>query len=243
MKDAHGITAAILVGGLGTRLRSVVSDKPKVLAEVFGRPFLSYLLDQLMVLGVGEVVLCSGYMADKIQQCFGDTYGSLRLLYSREDKPLGTGGAIRLALPCFSSDTILVMNGDSYVEADLIAYTEWFFSEEREVALLLTKVSDTTRYASVTINENKTIATFEEKCHNSGSGLINAGVYLMKKSIIASLPERKFYSLERELFPTLIGQKLWGFCCKGRFIDIGVPESYATARYFFAAMKSADIAE
>lgn len=243
MKDAHGITAAILVGGLGTRLRSVVSDKPKVLAKVFGRPFLSYLLDQLAVLGVGEVVLCSGYMADKIQQCFGDTYGSLRLLYSREDKPLGTGGAIRLALPCFSSDTILVMNGDSYVEADLIAYTKWFFSKERGVALLLTKVSDTTRYASVTINENKTIATFEEKCHNSGFGLINAGVYLMKKSIIASLPERKFYSLERELFPTLIGQKLWGFCCKGRFIDIGVPESYATARDFFAAMKSVDIAE
>ncbi len=163
MKHISDITAAILVGGRGTRLQSVVSDRPKVLAMVRGRPFLAYLLDQLISLGISEVVFCSGYMSNKIQECFGDSYGSLGLLYSKEDQPLGTGGAIRLATPYFRSDAVLVMNGDSYIDADLRAYVNWFFETGSQAALVLTKMDDTGQYGRVKINDNKTIAAFEEK--------------------------------------------------------------------------------
>jgi len=235
MQSTCETQAAILAGGLGTRLRPVVSDRPKVLADVAGRP---YLLDQLAGTGVREAVLCCGYMAEMIEEHFGETYKSLRLVYSREDEPLGTGGALRLALPGLSSDIILVMNGDSYVDADLNVYLDWFFEQNRRAALLLTKVDDISRYASVQINNDKTIASFREKCDNAGAGWINAGIYLIKKELIASIPSGRFYSLEKEFFPAMATKGLYGFCCQGRFIDIGTTESYAAAEDFFAVYKA-----
>ncbi len=186
-------------------------------------------------MGVRKAVICTGYMADKIQECFGDAYDSLEIIYSREDEPLGTGGALRLALPYLSSEIILVMNGDSYIDTDLSIYVDWFSEREREAAVLLTCVDDTSRYGSVKINKNKIIASFEEKCDNPGSGWINAGIYLLRKSLIASIPAEKFYSLECDLFPQLSGKELYGFCSEGRFIDIGIPESYTAAQDFFTA--------
>ena len=109
-----GVTAAILAGGLGTRLRSVVKDRPKVLAEIRGVPFLTYLLDQLAAAGVRDVVLCTGYMGEQVRSAFGDSYGGMCLSYSQESSPLGTAGALRLALPLFKSSSVLVMNGDSF---------------------------------------------------------------------------------------------------------------------------------
>jgi NDP-sugar pyrophosphorylase family protein len=228
------ITAAILAGGFGTRLQSVLSDTPKVLAEASGRPFLTYVLEHLARAGFRSAVICTGYMADKVQDCFGDACGSLRLTYSKEDKPLGTAGALRLALPHIRSETILVMNGDSYIDADLVAYAEWFFQKEAEAALLLTKVSDTTRYGTVTVDKDEHITRFEEKTSGSEPGWINAGIYLIKKSLAASIPADKNYSLEHELFPSLAGKKLLGYRCQAPFIDIGTPESYARAESFFA---------
>lgn len=233
VQDITNITAVILAGGFGTRFQSVVSDKPKVLAEVSGKPFLVYLLEQISSAGIRKVVFCTGYMAEKIQNRLGDTYGPLHILYSREDEPLGTGGALRLALPYLSSDTVLVMNGDSYTDIDLGSYVNWFFQKDCEAALLLTRVLDTSRYGSVTISEDENITAFNEKRTSSGVGWINAGVYLMRKSVIASIPAGQSYSLEYELFPSLVGKKLYGFCSEGRFIDIGTPESYAVTEDFF----------
>ena len=235
MEGFCDITAAILAGGFGTRLQSVVSDRPKVLAEVRGKPFMVYLLEQLSSAGIRKAVICTGYMADKIEECFGDAYDSVGIVYSREDEPLGTGGALRLALPYLSSEIILVMNGDSYIDTDLSIYVDWFSEGERKAAVLLTWVDDTSRYGSVKINKNKIIASFEEKCENSGPGWINAGIYLLRKSLIASMPAGKFYSLERDFFPKLTGKGLYGFCTEGRFIDIGTLESYVAAEEFFAA--------
>jgi len=235
MEGFCDITGVILAGGFGTRLQSVVSDKPKVLAKVKGKPFMAYLLEQLSSAGIHKAVICTGYMSDKIQECFGDAYDSLEIIYSREDEPLGTGGALRLALPYLSSEIILVMNGDSYIDTDLSIYVDWFSEGEREAAVLLTCVDDTSRYGNVKINKNKIIASFEEKCDNPGPGWINAGIYLLRKSLIASMPAGKFYSLERDFFPKLTGKGLYGFCTEGRFIDIGTPEAYAAAEEFFAA--------
>jgi len=233
MQNNSDMTAVILAGGLGIRLQSVVSDKPKVLAEVSGRPFLAYLLEQVAAAGFRDVVLCTGYMAEKVQDCFGRAYGPLQISYSREDKPLGTGGALRWALLDISSDTVLVMNGDSYIEVDLSAYVSWFFQKKCRAALLLTKVPDAARYGRVILNEDEDVVAFKEKQEGSGAGWINAGVYLIERSLIASIPTGIPYSLEREFFPALAGKGLLGFCTEGRFIDIGTPESYAQTEAFF----------
>ncbi len=233
MHKISDITAVILAGGKGTRLRSVVSDKPKVMAEISGKPFLAYLLDQLQSAGLRKVILCTGYMAEKIENHFGDSYGSLKLVYSKEEQPLGTGGAVRFALPLLS-ETVMVMNGDSYIDANLSEYAKWFLDKDSDAALLLASVTDISRYGKVCINNDNTIASFEEKCNNTSQGWINAGVYLMKKFLISSIPAGKFYSLEQDLFPDLAGKKLFGFCCGGRFIDIGTPQSYGEAEEFFA---------
>src|SRR5437667_6347363 len=119
-----GITAAILAGGLGTRLRHTVADRPKVLAPVGGRHYLAYLLDQLAGAGISEVVLLTGHRAEQVQSTFGESYAGMGLRYSAEPAPLGTGGAVRRALPLFSAPTILLLNGDSYCDVDLDAFVE-----------------------------------------------------------------------------------------------------------------------
>lgn len=237
MARLSDITAVILVGGLGTRLRPVLSDRPKILAEVLGCPFLTYLLDQLSHAGALDVVLCTGYMGDMVQEVYGDTYRSLHLLYSQEDEPLGTGGALRLALPLLKSDHVLVMNGDSYIHADLSSYVNWFFQIDRRASLLLTRVPDTGRYGMVKVKKDESILAFEEKGMARGAGWINAGVYLMETSLLTSISSEKTFSLEREVFPSLVGNGLFGYRSKGRFIDIGTPESYATAENFFGGSK------
>jgi D-glycero-alpha-D-manno-heptose 1-phosphate guanylyltransferase len=230
------ITVVILAGGLGTRLRPIVSNKPKVLAEVLGRPFLKYLFDQLVHAGAREVVLCTGYMADSVREEIGGTYGSLCIKHSMEDVPLDTGGALRLALPLIRSDTVMVMNGDSYVNADFKAFLEWFLRKNIIGALLLAKVLDSSRYGRVVTSSDDHIETFEEKGGFGGEGFINAGVYLLQKKVVETIPPGKTFSLERELFPSLIRNKLYGYECKGEFIDIGTPKSFLEAEKFFSGL-------
>ncbi len=232
------ITALILAGGFGTRLRPVFTDKPKALAEVLGRPFLTYLLDQLSYAGARKVILCIGYMGDMVQEVYGDTYKSLHLLYSQEYEPLGTGGALRLVLPLIESNHVLVMNGDSYIHADLISYVDWFFQIDRKASLLLAKEPDTSRYGMVKVKKDESILVFEEKGVAKGAGWINAGVYFIKTSLLKSIPAGKAFSLEREFFPSLVGNELFGYKCKGKFIDIGTPKSYAIAENFFGERKT-----
>ena len=235
MQSTAEMQVVILAGGLGTRLKPVVSDKPKVLAEVLNRPFLTYILDQISSAGFREVVLCAGFKAEHVKQKLGQIYGPLRISYSTEEQPLGTGGALRLALPFLWSDVVLVMNGDSYTDVNLGAYVNWFFHKSNsDAAIVLTKLPDTTRFGNVVIDQDEHIIAFNEKTTNEVTEWINAGIYLMKKSLIAAIPTDRIYSLEREFFPSLAGKKLLGFRVEGRFIDIGTPASYAGAQEFFA---------
>ncbi|MBE9531412.1 MAG: nucleotidyltransferase family protein [Proteobacteria bacterium] len=231
------ITAVILAGGKGTRLRSAVSDRPKVMAHVLGRPFISYLLDQLSKAGLARVVLSTGYKAEMVSEELGESYGKMTLSYSVEDTPLGTGGGLRCALDLLESDFILVLNGDSFSAFDLGEFLKWFSLDGRDAAIALAKVPDVSRYGGVELNNDGAITSFVEKgAETTGAGLINAGVYLLKRSLIAEIKDGVPFSLERELFPSLIndGERLWGFPFEGEFIDIGTPESYANAESFFS---------
>jgi NDP-sugar pyrophosphorylase family protein len=229
------VTNVILAGGRGTRLRAAVSDRPKVLAEVGNRPFLTFLLDQLIAARAKEVILCTGFMADAVQNELGHKYKSLNIAYSAEPEPLGTGGALRFALPLIDSDPVLIMNGDSFVDVDLTAYMQWFCQTDRHASLLLVKVPDTGRYGSVISDDADRITAFEEKAADSGPGWINAGIYIMKKSLVATIPAGLPYSLERQFFTGLTQKKIYGFCTGGQFIDIGTPDAYHRAQDFFCS--------
>lgn len=241
VESLANVTAAILAGGSGTRLRPVVPDRPKVLAEINGRPFLVYLLDQLIEAGVRDVVLCTGYLGEQVRVMFGDSFGSLRLVYSHEFSPLGTAGALRLALPLFKpglsesnvSDSVLVMNGDSFCEADLRAFWAWHQARAGNATLLLTEVHDTQFYGRVQLNEDGLVLGFDEK-GEAGAGWVNAGVYLITRRFLLTIPSAGPVSLERKMFPSWIGQGLYGYRNQGCFLDIGTPESYSMAEHFFA---------
>ena len=146
---------------------------------------------------------------------------------------MGTGGALRLALPYLLSDPIIVMNGDSFINVDINDYMAWFLKTNCRASILLTKVSDISRYGRVITDSNGQVVTFEEKGGNGNEGWINAGVYIMQKSLIESIPPGKYFSLERQFFPKLVKCGLYGFRFNGDFIDIGTPETYATAEDFF----------
>jgi NDP-sugar pyrophosphorylase family protein len=238
------VPVAVLAGGLGTRLRPAIGDAQKVLAEVNGRPFLAYLLDQVARAGFREVVLCVGHHAEAVGAALGASHGPLRLTYSREPTPLGTAGALRLALPRLAGDDVLVLNGDSFCEVDLAALWRWHRSERSEATVVVVEVPDASRYGRVELDAAGRICAFLEKQAGSGAGWINAGIYLLASRRIAGLPADRPLSLERDVFPAWLatGGKhgLRGFRTSGRFIDIGIPRSYADASRFFAAADAAD---
>ena len=234
VQDLATVTAAILAGGLGTRLRAVVADRPKVLAEVRGRPFLTYLLDQVAGAGVRETLLCTGYLGEQVRGAMGDSYRGMRLAYSQEASPLGTGGALRLAAPLLRSSCVLVLNGDSYCQADLGELWRRHCESQAAATILLARVEDTRRFGQVQTDEGGRVLRFEEKGGEGGAGWIYAGVYVMDRGILDSIPAGRAASLEKEVFPAWIGRGLCGHRGGGRFLDIGTPESYREAEEFFA---------
>jgi len=231
------VDALILAGGLGTRLRGVLVDKPKVMAPVLGRPFLTYLFDQLEVAGIKRIILCTGYKSDQIEQTFGNQYRSCELVYSPETEALGTAGALRNALSLVKSSNCLAMNGDSYVNADINAFMDWHFASGFAGSLLLARVPDAGRFGTVEIDANCKITTFKEKQGLAVPGWISAGIYLFSRQLLESIPTNRAVSIERETFPEWVKRGLGGFCVETEFIDIGTPESLASTESFFKTME------
>jgi NDP-sugar pyrophosphorylase family protein len=226
-------TAAILAGGLGTRLKPVVKDRPKVLANVGGRPFLFFLLDQLSAAGIRHAVLCTGYQAKRVEEVIGDRFSDMEIEYSPESEPLGTAGAMRLARSRFRSDPVLVLNGDSYCSADLGTFAVWHGERRSPASLLLTEVSDTRRFGRVQVDEDGRILLFEEKEGAWGPGWINAGIYLLGAEFLGEIPGSGPVSLEKQIFPAWVSRGLRGFRGSYSFIDIGTEKSYLEADRFF----------
>lgn len=228
------VTAVVLAGGLGTRLRAAVSDRPKVLADVAGQPFLERIFDQIHTFGIRKVVVCTGYMAEHIEHLYKDSFKELSITYSREHSLLGTAGAIRFALEHISTDRALVLNGDSYCDFDYHAFKAFHDAKEADASLLLTYVEDCARYGSVVIDTEGKIESFIEKSGAGGAGFVNAGVYLMERSLIKEIPPGRILSLEKDVFPRLIGRSFFGHASNApMFIDIGTPQSFQQAQTLF----------
>lgn len=240
MEDAIQ-TALILAGGLGTRLRPAVADRPKALAPIGGRPFIAYLLEQLEAAGVQRAVLCTGHLGEQVEQTLGKRFGKLQLLYSQESQPLGTAGALARAMAPFNDAHFLAMNGDSYCRFDLPSLFRFHRSRRAAVTILLTPVSDGGRYGQVHRDPDGAIMRFDEKSQEThhGTVLINAGIYLFDRHALQGIASDQPTSLERDIFPKWIGRGLFGHRTVGPFIDIGTPESYGQARTFFAVEQAA----
>ena len=226
----------ILAGGLGTRLRSVVSEVPKCMAPVAGKPFLWYLLKYLTKYSVSRVILSVGYLREVIfdwvkehQQEFPFEFD-----YAIEEEPLGTGGGIKLALSKANSSNVIILNGDTFFNVDLDVLYQYHCNNKKNITLALKLMKNFNRYGTVSLdNLNDTIISFNEKQY-CDEGLINGGVYVVNRNapIFEGLPEK--FSFETSVLePQCTVQNLQGIVQDGYFIDIGIPKDYQKANVEF----------
>lgn len=219
--------AVILAGGLGTRLRSILSDRPKAMAVFNDRPFLEYQLGLLKSGGVQEVVMCLGYMADVISSYVGDgARWGLCIRYSVESSPLGTGGALKLA-ESLLDETFLLLNGDTFLSCDLGMLEEHHWHRRADVTLTVCRSDDATRYGSVKVKDGGRVTEFCEKVATDRPEYANAGLYVMSKALLATIPARRLVSLEQELLEGWVkARRVFAFMYQGGFVDIGTPEGH-----------------
>lgn len=232
------IDVAVLAGGLGTRLRSVLGETPKILAPVAGRPFLDHLLAWLASFGARRVILCVGFRADAVLDHIAQhPFPGVDVVTSREAEPLGTAGALRLALPHLRSDPVLVMNGDTFVDADLAAFAAAHRARRAAASILCATVPSTARFGRLDIDSAQRIRRFSEKDPNdTRPGPINAGLYLFSQAWLASFARTPGASLERDVFAAAPPGTFDAVPADGlTFIDIGTPESFAEAEHVIGA--------
>ncbi|AFL75871.1 nucleotidyltransferase family protein [Thiocystis violascens] len=221
--------AIILAGGLGTRLRGVIADLPKPMAPINGRPFLAYVLDALDVAGFDSAILAIGYRSEAIHDHFGEEYRRLRLHYSVEHEPLGTGGAIRLALEQATEPTVFVVNGDTFLQVDYRAMLKAHLDASASLSLAVHALPDVARYGALERQDGR-VRGFLEK-GRVGPGAINAGTYLVSRELFERYALPRVCSFETDLLmPHVAEIAPLAFETGGLFIDIGVPEDYVRAQ-------------
>jgi mannose-1-phosphate guanylyltransferase len=231
--------AIILCGGAGSRLRSITGEAPKSLATIGGRPFLDILLSQLRRQGFRHVILAVGYQRDLIRSYFDSRAGDVSLEYSIETTPLGTGGALRNAVDFVKSDSVLVMNGDSYTDADLFGFVADYREAKADLSAIVVPTDGRVDCGLVSIDSSNRVLGFKEKQSATGMQYVNAGIYMVAKRILYEIPLNQKFSLEEELFPQLLteGKNIRAFHHAGRCIDIGTPERYQSAQETLALVE------
>lgn len=224
--------AVILAGGFGTRLQKVVHDVPKPMASVAGKPFLSYLLDQLDRQGCTHAVLAVGYKREVIQNYFGSGYKRISLSYSVEDKPLLTGGALKKALQMVTEDAALVLNGDTFFGVDFSKMMDFHYRTPSDATLAVKELHDFSRYGTVHFDDDYRINKFVEK-KACPKGFINGGVYVLNRNLFGDIPQDKFM-MEKDFLEKYVASKVFSaFPSDSYFIDIGIPEDYEKANKAF----------
>ncbi len=221
----------ILAGGLGTRLRSEIGTRlPKPMAPVSGKPFLAYILDRLSEAGATRVVLAVGYHYEVIEAYLGAKYRSMEIVYSCEETPLGTGGAVYEAAKSVTTEDFIVLNGDTLFDIDLTTFYRFHKEHQAPISVALRMVEDTSRYGSVE-TDGTMLTAFREKAESVGKGLINGGVYAVNKAWLLHLIQPHKFSFERDILQAMAPQRIfYGKAFSDYFVDMGIPADYQRAK-------------
>lgn len=225
-----GQEAIILAGGLGTRLRSVVSELPKCMAPVAGKPFLHFVIEQLKRQGITRFIFSLGYKHERIEDWLNEQYPMLNFHCSIEEEPLGTGGAVKLACSHATGKNVLILNGDTFFNIDLELLSVFHETRDADCTLSLKPMQDFDRYGVVEISSDHSITSFREKSHYE-EGFINGGIYVLKreKFLQEDLPQK--FSFEKDYLEQFFTRrKMVGLVQDEYFIDIGIPEDYERAQ-------------
>lgn len=225
------VDALILCGGLGSRLSSLIPDRPKGLALIGGKPFMDMLLEDLLKHGIRRVIFCVGHLKEQIISRYKNR-NDAEYLFSQEEVPLGTGGAIVNALPLIRSDTFLVMNGDSLCNVEFDKFLRFHLTKRATASFVLTRADERSDGGLVSIDESQKVQIFLEKTpiKAQNDSYINSGIYLLQKKSIYFKNRPTSFSLEYDIFPDLVRTKLcFGFVVEGSLVDIGTPERYLKA--------------
>jgi mannose-1-phosphate guanylyltransferase len=227
------VQALVLAGGEGTRLRPLTLTTPKPVLPLAGRPFLSFMLDWLHGHGVEEAVLSLGFLSEAVHAVLGDIQSGMRLRYVHEDEPLGTAGPVRLAADeGMLDERFLVLNGDVLTDMDLTAEIAQHEQTGAAGTLALIEVDDVASYGVVPTNDAGEVLEFREKSPGPApTNRINAGAYVLERSVVDLIPAGRSVSFEREVFPQLVGNGLYGWDADAYWIDIGTPERYLEATW------------
>ncbi len=218
----------ILVGGQGTRLRPLTSNVPKPVVRLVDRPFIAFMLEWLRAHGIDDVIVSCGFLADGVRAVLGDGSSlGIRLRYVEEPDPRGTAGALKMAEPMLDA-RFLMLNGDVLTDIDLSAQIAQHEASGAKGTLALVPVADPSAYGLVTLGEDQSVRAFLEKpsTENFESNLISAGAYVLEREILELIPPDRNVSIEREVWPRLVGNGLYGYVADGYWLDIGTPERY-----------------
>lgn len=233
--NLHNTDVIILCGGLGKRLRSVIYDQPKVLAKIGDVTFLDILVNNISSHGLRNITLCVGHLKDHVKRHFcynnNDDYNhnDYSVKFSEEEEPLGTGGALKNAIPSTRSETFIAMNGDSVCKVNFRDLINFHINKNALLSMVLVRSLTSNDYGTVVLDDSQRVISFNEKTSDDKESLINAGIYIMQKDILDHMPKSKAFSLEYDLFPKLCNDRFYGFITNGEVIDIGTPERYKKA--------------
>jgi NDP-sugar pyrophosphorylase family protein len=225
----ENLDVLILAGGLGKRLRKVVYDKPKPMADIAGRPFLDLLVEYTSNFGLNRFVLATAYKSESVRAHYQKMDGPRQILFSNEDEPLGTAGAVKNTQNLIRSDPFIVMNGDSFCPVDLNTFFDFHIGKNALASIVLVPAGSNQDFGVVEMNDSCQVVGFEEKKIQKQKTFISAGIYLFQRDIFSFIPAQTACSLEYDILPRIVGPKFYGFVTDAELVDIGTPERYYKA--------------
>lgn len=222
--------AIILAGGIGSRLRSVVNDRPKVLALVSGQPFLKYIIDFLIDNGINRMIFSLGYLSSHITDFIVELKLDISYEFSIETNQLGTGGAIKQAMNYVKGDNVIIINADTYFNVNLTSMMKQHFTNNADCTIAIKLLKNFDRYGTVLVNNDNKITSFIEK-KNSEEGFINGGYFILNKKKFEDKTKNfpSIFSIEIDFLQKNSEISIYGYLSNGFFIDIGIPEDYLFA--------------
>ena len=234
------IDVLILCGGFGTRLKGIIDDRPKPMADINSKPFLDILVEYVAGFGFKRFIFCIGYKGDFIRQYYREKNTNLQFMFQEEKEPLGTAGAVKNAEPIIQSDRFLVMNGDSMCEIDMKDLITFHIRKKGIASIVQTSIENPDDYGVIQLDRNQRVVSFSEKNCAGKKGFVNAGIYVFEKDILRGIPPEEKCSLEYQVFPGIIDRGVFGYRTDKRLIDIGTPQRLEMARKCISVLREKD---